>query len=120
MKDFAFRAALTWLVGSTIWSYTADTAVKQVFKCSSLIAATPGFKFKNILKKLQRINNHYTLDIKEILLEKNISNKEKLKLIIVKIRYALRNLKGRRRLLFIATTIALLTFLLRNGTPAFI
>ncbi len=120
MKDFTFREALTRLVGSTIWSDTADTAVKQVLKYSSLIAATFGFKFKNILKKLQRINNHYTLDIKEILLEKNISNKEKLKLIIVKIRYALKNFKGRRRSVFIAITIALLTFLLGNGTPAFI
>ena len=78
MKDFAFRAALTGLVGSTIWSDTADTAVKQVLKYASLIASTPGSKFKNILKKLQRINNDHTLDIKEILLEKDISNKEKL------------------------------------------
>ena len=119
MKDFAFRAALTGLVGSTIWSDTADTAVKQVLKYASLIAATPGSKFKNILKKLQRINNDHTLDIKEILLEKDISNKEKLELIILKVRYALKNLKGRRRAVFIATTIALLTFLLGNGTPTF-
>ena len=31
----------------------------------------------------------------------------------------MKNLKGRRRAVFIATTIALLTFLLGNGTPAF-
>ena len=119
MQDFAFRAALTGLVGSTIWHDTADTAVKQILKYSSLIAATPGGKFKNILKKLQGINNDHTLDIKEILLEKDISNKEKLDLIIVKVRYALRNLKGKRKAVFISTIIALLTFLLGNGTPAF-
>lgn len=120
MKDLAFRVGLTGLISSTIWSDTADTTVKQVLKYSSLIAATPGYKFKNILRKLQRINNNdNTLDIKEILLEKDISDKEKLELLIIKIRYSLRNLKGKRRAVFISTIIALLTFLLGNETPAF-
>ena len=98
MKDLAFRVALTGVISSTIWSDTADMTVKQLLKYSSLIAATPGSQFKNILKKLQRINNNdHSLDIKEILLDKDISDKEKLELLRIKIRYSLRNLKGKRR-----------------------
>jgi hypothetical protein len=119
MKDFAFRTALSGLIGSTIWSDTADTAVEQILKYSSAILATPGFKFTNISKKLLSIKSDHTLDIKEILLEKNISNKEKLELIILKVQYALKNLKGRKRAVFIATVLALLAFFLGNGTPAF-
>ena len=58
------------------------------------------------------------MDIKEILLEKNFSNKEKLELIKIKVQYALKTLKGRRKAIFIMTTLALLTFFLGNGTPA--
>jgi len=119
MKDLAFRLALTGLVGSTIWSDTADTAVEQVLKYAGPIMTAPGYKFKNIVKRLRKIDNKYTLDIKEILLEKNFSNKEKLELIKIKVQYALKTLKGRRKAVFIMTTLSLLTFFLGNGTPAF-
>jgi hypothetical protein len=119
MKDLAFRLAITGLVGSTIWSDTADTAIEQVLKYAGPIMAAPGYKFKNVVKRLQKIDSKYTLDIKEILLEKNFSNKEKLELIKIKIQYALKNLKGRKRSIFLMTTLALLTFFLGNGTPAF-
>jgi hypothetical protein len=119
MKNLAFRLALTGLIGSTIWSDTADTAIEQVLKYAGPIMAAPGYKFKNVVKRLQKIDNKYTLDIKEILLEKNFSNKEKLELIKIKVQYPLKTLKGRRKVIFIMTTLALLTFFLGNGTPAF-
>ena len=119
MKDLAFRVALTGLVGSSIWSDTADTAVEQVLKYAGAAAAAPGHKFIKIIKRFRGINSDHTLDIKEILLEKNFSNREKYELIEVKVQYALKNLKGKRRVIFITTTIALLVFFLGNGTPAF-
>jgi hypothetical protein len=119
MKDLAYRLALTGLIGSTIWSDKADTAIEQVLKYASLVMAAPGYKFKSVVKRLQKIDNKYTLDIKEILLEKSLSNKEKLELIKIKVQYALKNLRGRRKTIFIMTTLALLTFFLGNGTPAF-
>jgi hypothetical protein len=119
MKDFAVKVAITGLFGSTIWSDTSDSITEQILRYTSSICAAPGYKFTNIVKKLRGINDQHTLDIKEILLEKNISNKEKLELIKIKIEYAMRNLKGKRRLIFVTTTISLLIFFLGNGTPAF-
>jgi hypothetical protein len=119
MKDLAFRTAITTAVGTTIWSDTADTAVEQIVKYASAIVAAPGFKFRNIKRKLQRIDSHHASDIKEILLDKHISSQEKLELIRLKVQYALKNLRGARRVVFITSVIALLAFFLGNGTPAF-
>lgn len=64
-------------------------------------------------------SRRYALSKKEIndLLEKIISNEEKLELIRKKIRDALKNLKGKRKAIFLAA--ALLLFLLGYGTPAY-
>lgn len=119
MKDLAFKAAITGLVGSAIWSDTADNLAEQVLRYGGAISAAPGRKLKNIIKKLQGVDSNYALDIREILLERSLSNKEKLELIRVKIQYAMKNLKGKRKILFVTTTISLLIFFLGNGTPAF-
>jgi hypothetical protein len=47
-------------------------------KYTGALTVAPGFKFRNMLKKIRGIDAAYTSDIKEILLEKNISNQEKL------------------------------------------
>lgn len=86
MKDFAFRAALMGLVNSTIWSDMTDNAVEQLLKYLDVIVAVPDNKFKLFVKQLKDIENNYTLEIKEILLEKNLSNKEKLELLKIKIK----------------------------------
>jgi hypothetical protein len=120
MKDLGFRVAFTGLIGSSIWSDTADTATGQVVKYAGAIAAAPGGKFLKILKRFRGMNGDHTLDIKEILLQKNTSNEEKFELIRMKVQYALKNLKGKKRVTFITTTVALLVFFLGNGTPAFV
>jgi hypothetical protein len=71
--------------------------------------ATSGLGFKNIIKKLRRGEGE-SLAIKELLLDKNISTTEKLELIKVKVKYALKNLTGRKRITFICTLVALLVF----------
>jgi hypothetical protein len=65
------------------------------------------------------VDPEHSLDIREILLERNISNKEKLELLRIKIVYSLKHLKGKKRIVFITTTISLLTFFLGNATPVF-
>jgi len=119
MKDLAFRVAFTGLVGSSVWYDTADNAVEQILKYTGAIVAAPGHKFIKIVKRFRNIDKNHALDIKEILLEKNISNREKCELIKLKVQYALKNLKGKKRVTFITATIALLVFFLGNGTPAF-
>jgi hypothetical protein len=120
MKNLAFRTACTGLIGCSVWGDTADNAVKQVIKYASAIAAAPENKFIKLIKKFRSIDDNYTLDIKKILLEKNISNEEKFELIKLKVQYALKNLKGKKRVTFIASIIALLIFFLGNGTLAFL
>jgi hypothetical protein len=119
MKDFACRVGITGWVGSTIWYDTADNAVEQILKYTGAIIAAPGHKFIRIIERFRNIDKNHTLDIKEILLEKNISSREKCELIKLKIQYALKNLKGKKRITFITTTMALLVFFLGNGTPTF-
>jgi hypothetical protein len=119
MKDFAFKVAITGLVGSSIWYDTADNAAEQVLKYAGAVMAAPGHKFIKIIKRFRNIDSNHALDIKEILLEKNISNREKCELIKLKVQYALKNLRGKKRVAFITATIALLVFFLGNGTPAF-
>jgi hypothetical protein len=119
MKDFAYRVAITGLAGSTIWYDVADNAVEQVLRYTGAIMAAPGNKFIRIIKRFRNIDKNHALDLKEILLEKNISDKEKCELIKLKVQYALKNLKGKKRVTFITATIALLVFFLGNGTPAF-
>jgi hypothetical protein len=119
MKDLAFKAAITGLVSSSIWYDTADNAVGQILKYGGALTAAPGHKFIKIIKRFRNIDKKHALDIKEILLEKNISTTEKCELIKLKVQYALKNLRGRKRVTFITATIALLVFFLGNGTPVF-
>lgn len=88
----------------------------QILKYVGAITAVPSHRLTNIIKKLRNIDDRYTLDIKERLLEKDISNQEKLELIKLKIRYVLKNLKRKRKIIYITFVIALLIFLLRNET----
>jgi hypothetical protein len=98
MKDFAVKVAIMGLFGSTIWSDTSDNMAEHILRYGSSICAVPGRKLKKIIKKLQGLDDRHTLDIKEILLEKNISNKEKLELLRLKIAYAMKNLTGKKGL----------------------
>jgi hypothetical protein len=119
LKDFALKVAVTGAIGSTIWADLADVAVSQIVKYSSSIIAAPGLKFVRIIKKLRRVKGQ-TVGIKELLLDKSITNTEKLELLKVKIQYALKNLGGKKRVTFICTLLALLVFLLGNNTPSYL
>ena len=119
MKDLAFRLAISSLIMSSVWCDTADNVINQLLLYSKSIVALPGYRFIGIVTKFKNMDHNHALDIKEILIEKNISNRDKFELIQLKIQYALKHLKGKKRASFITATIALLIFFLGNDSAIF-
>ena len=119
IENLAFRIAISSLIMSSIWYDTADNVINQLFLYSKSIVAAPGYRFIGIITKFRNMDHNHALDIKEILLEKNISNRDKFELIQLKIQYALKHLRGKKRACFITATIALLTFFLGNDSAIF-
>lgn len=108
--DFAIKVAIGSSIGATIWGSTADNAAANVVKYGTAILQSPGNKFKNFCKKLRGIDPQHTQDIREILLDKNLSVKEKLELVRIKVEQTVKNLKGAKRTKFILFVMATLIF----------
>lgn len=121
--DFGPKAILASTIGSSIWSETADTAAGVIMKYAATIVSAPGSKFKNLYKKLRKIDPKHTQEIQEILLDKNLSEQDKLQLVMIKVEQTVKTLKGPKRKKFIAFVIALLFFFfggkLGNGIVGF-
>lgn len=118
MVDFGLKVVITTGVGATIWSEAADNGVEHLVKYCGAITAAPG-------RKLARIASHFrdqtdqSLEIKEIVLDKRLSFEEKVELLKLKIDYALKNLKGKKRKQFILLLIATLAFFYGNNIVGF-
>ena len=118
MVHFGLKVVITAGVSTTIWSEAADKGVEHLVRYSSAIIAAPG-------RKLAKIASHFrgqtdqTLEIKEIVLDKRLSFEEKVELLKLKIDYALKNLKGKKRKQFILLLIATLTFFYGNNIVGF-
>lgn len=118
MVDFALKIVITGGVSATIWSEAADKGVEHLVRYSSAIIVAPG-------RKLAKIASHFrgqtdqSLEIKEIVLDKRLSFEEKVELLKLKIDYALKNLKGKKRKQFILLLIATLTFFYGNNIVGF-
>ena len=87
-------------------------------KYGSVILTSPGNKFKSLYKKLKGLkglNPKHTEDIREILLDKELTNVDKLELLKIKILQSLRELNGPRRKQFIIFVIATIINCLRLG-----
>lgn len=110
IRDFAIKAAIAGAVGSSVWFETADNAAGQLSKYGPAILAAPGKKFIGLYHRIKGIDPRHSADIKEILLDKSLDNKDKLELLKIKIESALRNLKGSKRKHFILLVISLLLF----------
>jgi len=108
--DFGPKAIIASTIGSSIWSQTADEAAGVIIKYAATIVAAPGNKFKNLYKKLRKIDPKHTQEIQEILLDKNLSEKDKLELVMIKVEQTVKTLKGPKRKKFIAFVMALLFF----------
>ena len=110
LEDFGLKGA----VGGAIYSYvcpnTANGVVSFLAKYSSAIIMTPGHKLIRLVKRIKRVTPSYTKEIKEILFNNNITNQDKWELIRLKVKLALKHLKGSKRRQFILFLIALLLF----------
>lgn len=108
--DFAIKVAIGTGIGATVWGSTADNAATNVVKFATAILQSPGNKFKNLYKKLRNIDPQHTQDIREIVLDKNLSVKDKLELVRIKVEQTVKTLKGAKRTKFILFVMATLMF----------
>lgn len=95
--DMAIKAAVVGGFWATIYGPAADSAASNLVKYAGAIVSAPGNKFKRFYKKLKGLNPDYHAEIREILLDKELTNSDKLALIKLKIEQAVKNLKGARR-----------------------
>lgn len=119
MVDFGIKVAIGGAFASSIWSESADKVAEHIARYSTAILATPGCKIGRIVQRLKSINPDHTEDIKEILLDKNLTLEERIEFLKLKIDYALKNLKGKKRKQFILFLIAILTFFYGNNIVGF-
>jgi hypothetical protein len=110
MNDFAIKTAIAGAVGASIWSESADNAARQLAKYGSVIISAPGKRFVHLYKRIQAIDPQHSVDIKEILLENELDNRDKVELLKIKIQSVLKNLKGKKRKQFILFVIATILF----------
>lgn len=117
--DFALKSAIAGGIFATIWSGTADNAAKQLAKYGSAIVTAPGNKFKGLYKRLKGLNLEHSEDIREILLDKDLTNLEKVELLKIKLQQAFKDLKGSKRKKFILFVIATILFSVGGNVGAF-
>lgn len=106
----AVKVTIAGVMGASIWAESADNAAALIVRYSKAIAMAHGNKLARIGKNLRRIDPEYTRDIQEILLDRNLGNPEKLEFLRLKIDYALKNLRGRKRTEFSLAVIAAIAF----------
>ena len=119
MNDFAIKTAIAGVVGASIWSETADNAAAQLAKYGSAMLSAPGKKFVRLYRRIKGVDPQYSMDIKEILFDKELTNKDKVELLKIKIESALKNLKGSKRKQFILFVIATILFSVGGNFPLF-
>ena len=110
MNDFAIKTAIAGAVGSSIWSETADNAAAQLAKYGSAILSAPGKRFVRLYNRIKGIDPQHSMDIKQILFNSELTNKDKVELLKIKIESVLKNLKGSKRKQFILFVIATILF----------
>lgn len=108
--DFALKVAVATAFGATIWSDTADQAAAQLAKYGGAILTAPGNKFKKLYQTLKKVDPQHTQDIREILIDKDLSLMEKIELLKIKIEQTLKQLRGGKRKQFILFVIATIIF----------
>ena len=110
LTDFAIKAAIAGAVGASIWSETADNAAAQLAKYGSAMLAAPGKRFVRLYRTIKGVDPQHSLDIKQILFDKDLTHKDKLELLKIKMESVLKNLNGSKRKQFVLFVIATLLF----------
>ena len=112
VDDFAIKVAIVGGFGASIWSQTADNAAAQLAKYGSAILAAPGRKFSKLYQRIKGVDPQHSVDIKEILFDRDLTNHDKLELLKIKIETVLKKLRHskRKQKQFILFVIATLVF----------
>jgi hypothetical protein len=118
-EDFAIKVAIGGGVWASIWGQTADNAAGQLAKYGSAILSAPGKKFVNLYSRIKGIDPQHSLDIREILFDKELTNRDKLELLKIKLENVLKNLKGSKRRQFILFVIATILFSVNGNFALF-
>ena len=119
MSDFAIKTAIAGAVGASIWQETTDNAAAQLAKYGSAMLSAPGKKFVGLYDRIKRVDPQHSMDIKEILFDKELTNTDKVELLKIKIESVLKNLKGYKRKQFILFVIATILFSVGGNFPLF-
>ena len=110
MNELAIKVAIGGAVGATIWVEIADNGAAQLAKYGSVILSTPSKRFVSIYNIIRGIDPQHSIDIKEILFNSQLTNKDKVELLKIKIESVLKNLKGSKRKQFILFVIVMILF----------
>ena len=76
--------------------------------------SAPGKKFVRLYRRIKGVDPQHSMDIKEILFNKELTNKDKVELLKMKMESVLKNLKGLKRKQFILFVIATILFSVRG------
>lgn len=112
-------AFITMFSTITVKELTEQMVIALLNSSPSLMIAL-GHKLIRFSRQVQKIlESPGTKGIKELLLNKNMSNEDKVELIRIKIISTLRTLKGSKCKYFILAVISLLIFFFSNKTSGF-
>lgn len=121
-KDSALKSGLGSAIFVMILTEFNETIASSLIECSPPILAAPGDIRKNIFfsKKIQNILQSSDIsELKELLLNQNLTNEDKLKLFMIKVKACLKDLRGKKRITFLLFLASLIFFLVGNYTPLF-
>jgi len=110
------------LFGTAIWQDTTENVASRIIKYAPAILSAPGNKLQKLRETLFHTNldrTQYTPELQAILLDKTLTVEEKLEILRIKVKYALKHLSGKRKFQFLATLLALILFFIGGGTGAF-
>lgn len=122
VKDRAIKIAIASLFSTAMLNEFNEGILLGLIQSSPSILAAPHDKkrFFYLSKKVRRIlGTPDIIELRELLLDKHLSNHDKIALLKIKIESILKHLHGRKRIYFITTLLSLLIFLLGNNTPIF-
>jgi len=120
ISAFRIKAAIAGAVGAYTWSETANNSAAQLAKYDSAMLSAWGNRSARLYSIIKGVDTQHSMDIKEILFNNELTKKDKVELLKIKIKSVLKNLKGSKRKQFILFVIAtILLFSVGGNFPLF-
>lgn len=117
LKDLAIKVAIIAATGVTIWDEAADQAIAAAVKYAGPIVAAPGKKLWHLSKKIRGVDPKLQDSVKEIVFDSKLTAAEKAELLRIKVEYAIKNLKGAKRIQFLTFVLAIVVFFFGKSFP---